>query len=144
MSRVPFRLLVIAVLAASAAACGPGTEMSPGPSAPSSLEGTAWRAMSVSGAPPVAGREPTLVFTADQVNGTTGCNQFFGGYTYADGAITLSNVGMTLMACDDAVNGVEAAYTKALNGAATAAVDSDGRLLLSGSGGQVLFVPVSD
>ena len=144
MSRVSFRLLVVVALAAIAAACGPGTDMSPGPSAPSSLEGTAWRAMSVSGAPPVAGREPTIVFTADQINGTTGCNQFFGGYTYVDGALTLSKVGMTLMACEDAVNTVEAAYTKALNGATTATVDSDGRLLIGGTGGQVLFVPVSD
>jgi heat shock protein HslJ len=140
MSRVPLLLLLAAVLAAIAA-CGPGSEMSPGPSAPSSLEGTAWRAVSVSGAAPVAGREPTLVFTADGVNGTTGCNQYFGGFTYADGAIGFSAVGMTLMACDDEVGAVESAYTRALNGAAKVSIDDGGQLVLDGSGGQVVFRP---
>lgn len=133
--------LTLLVLAALVAACGPGAEMSATPGAPSTLAGTAWRAVSVSGAAPVAGREPTLAFSADKISGSTGCNQFFGGYTYADGTIKMENVGMTLMACDDAVGTVEAAYTKALNGATTVTIDDGGQLLLSGTGGELLFAP---
>ena len=115
--------------------------MSPAPEAPPTLAGTSWRAISVSGAAPLAGREPTLIFQADQVNGSTGCNQYFGGYTYAEGAITVSQVGMTMMACDEPVGTVEAAFTKALSGTMSVAIDDGGQLLLSGLGGEILFAP---
>jgi putative lipoprotein len=107
-----------------------------------SLAGTAWRAVSVAGEPPVAGREPTITFDADRVTGTTGCNQYFGGYTLGDGTIAFSAVGMTLMACDDEVGRIEGAFTQALNGATTAAVDASGHLVLDGSGGTVSFARV--
>ena len=42
------------------------------------------------------------------------------------------------MACDDAVGTVEAAFTKALSGATSAAIDDGGQLLLSGPGGEIL------
>jgi putative lipoprotein len=116
--------------------------MSPGSSAPASLAGTSWRASSVDGAAPVAGREPTIAFTEDRISGTTGCNQYFGGYTYDDGTIGFSPIGMTMMACDDAVGDVESAFTKALGGATGAAIDSQGRLVLSGPDGSLLFDPV--
>ena len=125
------------------AACSPGADVSPSPSAPSSLAGSSWRAVSVAGASPVAGSEPTLVFAADQVSGTTGCNQFFGGYTYAEGSIKFDQVGMTMMACDDPIGTVEMAYTAALNGATTVTIDDGGQLLLSGTAGDVLFRPDS-
>jgi hypothetical protein len=48
---------------------------------------------------------------------------------------------MTLIGCDDAVGTVEAAYTKALNAATSATFDGDGQLLLSGPGGDLLFMP---
>jgi heat shock protein HslJ len=133
-------VLLIALLAA----CSPAADVSPSPSAPSSLAGSSWRAVSVAGASPVAGSEPTLVFAADQVSGTTGCNQYFGGYTYADGSITFDQVGMTMMACDGPIGTVEMAYTAALNGASTLTIDDGGQLLLSGTAGDVLFRPDSE
>jgi heat shock protein HslJ len=138
------RATVILILLIAVVGCSqPGAEVSPSPSAPQTLEGSAWRAISVSGAAPVSGREPTLIFTSDQqVNGNTGCNGFFGGYAYGDGEIEFTNVGMTLMACEDPVNTVEAAFTKALNAATTATVDDGGQLLLGGPGGDILFAPV--
>jgi heat shock protein HslJ len=136
--------ILFVVVTALAAACGPGADMSPESSNPQTLAGTSWRAITVAGAAPVVGREPTLTFTDDGINGNTGCNGFFGGYTYADGTIAFSQMGMTLMACDDAIGGVEMAYTQALNGAATAAIDDDGRLVLGGSGGEIVFAPTTD
>jgi heat shock protein HslJ len=118
--------------------------MSPDPSVPATLAGTSWKAITVAGAAPVAGREPTLTFTDDGINGNTGCNGFFGGYTYTDGTLKLSQIGMTLMACDDAVGHVEMAFTQALNGATSVSIDDGGQLLLSGSGGDVLFAPIAD
>ena len=115
--------------------------MSPSSETPPTLAGTAWRAISVSGAAPVAGNEPTIAFDADRATGTTGCNQYFGGYTYADGTIALSQVGMTMMACDGPIGTVEGSFVKALNGATSVAIDDGGQLLLSGTGGEVLFTP---
>jgi heat shock protein HslJ len=131
------------VLAALVAACSPAADVSPSPEVPGSLAGSAWRAVSVDGTSPVDGSEPTLVFTANEVNGTTGCNQFFGGYTYDAGSISITNVGMTMMACEGPISEVEAGYTAALNGATSVTVDDGGQLLLSGSAGEVLFAPDS-
>jgi len=111
--------------------------------AASSLAGTAWRAVSVADAAPVAGREPTITFAADRVSGTTGCNQYFGGYTLVGGAIAFSAVGMTRMACDDAVGQFEGAFTAALTATTTAAIDADGRLHLGGPGGEIVLDPGS-
>lgn len=106
-----------------------------------SLAGTAWRAVSVAGAAPVAGREPTIRFEADRISGTTGCNQYFGGYTLVGGAIAFSAVGMTRMACDDAIGRLEGAFTSALTAATTATVDPDGRLHVGGTGGEIVLDP---
>jgi len=112
--------------------------------AASSLAGTAWWAVSVAGAAPVAGREPTITFAADRVSGTTGCNQYFGGYTLVGGAIAFSEVGMTRMACDDAIGQIEGAFTSALTAATTAAIDAEGRLHLAGTGGEIVLEPDSE
>jgi heat shock protein HslJ len=57
------------------------------PSIPASLAGTAWTAVLVAGQPTVSGSEPTAAFTADRVEGTTGCNRYGGSYGYAAGVI---------------------------------------------------------
>jgi hypothetical protein len=36
------------------------------------------------------------------------------------------------------------AFTQALNGATSVSIDDGGQLLLSGSGGDVLFAPIAD
>ena len=109
-----------------------------------SLAGTAWRAVSVAGAAPVAGREPTIRFEADRISGTTGCNQYFGGYTLVGGAIAFSEVGMTRMACDDAIGQIEGAFTSALTAATAAAIDAERRLYLAGTGGEIVLEPDSE
>jgi len=69
--------VAIAVLFVVVGCSEPGTDVNPNPSHPQTLAGTAWRAISVTGAAPVQGREPTLVFADEQqVNGNTGCNGF--------------------------------------------------------------------
>ncbi|HEX5013933.1 MAG TPA: META domain-containing protein [Candidatus Limnocylindrales bacterium] len=140
MKRATFLLVLLSLVLAGCSQAG--AEMSPTPTAPQSLAGSSWTAISVSGAAPLQGREPTLVFADDQrINGNTGCNGFFGGYAYGDGEIEFSQVGMTMMACEDPVNTVEAAFTKALNAATTAAIDDGGQLLIAGPGGEILFAP---
>lgn len=49
-------------------------------------------------------REPHIIFRSfdDRVNGSSGCNSFFGSYKIGDGQrVTFSALGATKMACDD-------------------------------------------
>lgn len=110
---------------------------------PTTLAGTAWRAVEVGGRPTVAGSEPTLVFRTDQLIGSTGCNEFFGDYTYnpSTGNIAIRVTGMTAAACGEpARSEIEAAYVQALARVSSASIDPAGRLVLSGSGVEVLLV----
>ncbi|HSH04480.1 MAG TPA: META domain-containing protein [Anaerolineae bacterium] len=64
----------------------------------------------------IVGQEPlTAVFTADQINGTTGCNNFFGSYTTNNGTLTTDILATTRRAClDDAAMAQETDFTTAL------------------------------
>ena len=107
----------------------------------SSLVGTAWRAVDVDGRVPVEGSEPTIEFTEDRIAGTGGCNRYFAGYKLADEALSLTPVGMTMMACDGPIGDLEMVFVRVLNAAETAAVDAEGRLVIAGASGSAVFVP---
>jgi len=106
-----------------------------------SLVGTAWRAVDVDGQVPVEGREPTIEFTEDRIFGTGGCNRYFAGYKLADEALSLTPVGMTMMACDGPIGDLEMVFVRVLNAAETAAVNAEGHLVIAGAGGSTIFVP---
>ena len=90
-------LLSLTLLALVAAGCA--TTGASGSSA-SSIVGPTWQLVALGADAPV-GTEAQITFGADgRVNGSTGCNGFFGGYTLGpDGALTLSEVGSTRRAC---------------------------------------------
>ena len=109
---------------------------------PTTLAGSAWRVVAVNGRAPIAGSEPTVVFAAAEVKGSAGCNSYGGRYAYepSTGAIAFHELGMTAMACaEPARNDIEALFTRAINQAATASIDPEGRLVLSGPGGEVVL-----
>ncbi|WP_291195870.1 META domain-containing protein [Hyphomonas sp.] len=101
------------------------------------LAGTAWRVEGIGGVAVVSGSEPEITFTDDgKINGTTGCNRFFGGYAQDSGAVTFTGTGMTKMAClGDGLMAQESAFAGILSGAATASVDGLGRLTIMGADG---------
>jgi heat shock protein HslJ len=107
--------------------------------APEGIEG-AWQAVTVAGQPVVAGHEPTATFRETEVTGTTGCNSYGGSYTYTDGKITIGEMRMTMMACIGPIGEVEGRFTHAMDGATTATTDADGRLILDGTGGAIVFI----
>ena len=107
------------------------------------LAGTRWRVEGIGGVAVVSGSEPEITFTDDgQINGTTGCNRFFGGYAQDGAAVTFSGTGMTKMAClGDGLMAQESAFASILSGAAKASVNGLGRLTVMGADG-VGFVAV--
>ena len=109
---------------------------------PTNLAGTAWKVVTINGRAPVPGSEPTAVFVAAEVKGSAGCNSYGGQYQYdaSSGAIAFRDLGMTAMACaEPARNDVEALFTQAINQAASASIDPEGRLVLSGPGGEIVL-----
>jgi heat shock protein HslJ len=125
-------------------ACSTEAPSPPAPGAhPASLDGSTWSVASVSGRPPVIGSRPNVTFGSTDIKGSAGCNSFGGTYRYdpVSGQIALSeNLLMTEMACPGGRDEFESAFVLALTKATDASLDTEGRLVLGGAGGQVLLV----
>lgn len=109
------------------------------------LSGTSWKVEGIGGVAVVSGSEPSITFTSDgQINGTTGCNRFFGGYAQDGKTVSFTGVGMTKMAClADGVMQQESAFAAILSGAAAASLDGAGKLTVMGEkGAGFVAVPV--
>lgn len=116
---------------------GNGTQIELTPTGLKPLAGTSWQVETMGAAAIVAGSEPQITFTQDgQINGTTGCNRFFGAYAQTGAQITFSSVGMTKMACmADGIMGQEMAFTAILSGKTEGRIDSLGNLTVRGERG---------
>ncbi len=90
---------------------------------------------------PVEGVEVTAVFTADgEVNGSGGCNNYFGSYEASGGGITFGPLGSTQMFCADPPGAMdlEAGYLAALAGAERYTVDG-GTLTIESPAGRIVY-----
>ena len=116
---------------------GNGTQIELTPTGLKPLAGTSWQVETMGGTAIVAGSEPQITFTQDgQINGTTGCNRFFGAYAQTGAQIAFSSVGMTKMACmADGIMGQEMAFTAILSGKTEGRIDSLGYLVIRGENG---------
>jgi heat shock protein HslJ len=133
-------ILFVVVLALLLSACGEADLTRD--AHPTTLVGSAWRVVSVNGRPPVAGSEPTAIFAATDVKGSAGCNSYGGQYAYdpASGAIAFRNLAMTAMGClEPGRNDFEGIFSVAINNATSASIDPEGRLVLSGPGGEIVL-----
>lgn len=101
------------------------------------LAGTRWQVETMGGTAVVAGSEPQINFEADgKINGTTGCNRFFGGYAQTGASLAFTGVGMTKMACmADGVMAQETAFGKILSSKTEGKIDSLGNLIIRGEDG---------
>lgn len=113
---------------------------------PSPLAGSNWELTAYNGQQPIRDRQPTLQFEADQVSGTTGCNQYGGAYQVNGGLITFEGIYSTEMACQE-LEGLmdqEKTYLEIL-GAAQSFEMADGGLVIFAENGQMLtYQPLSD
>ncbi len=138
--KTPASLFLVVILTLLLSACGESDLTRE--ARPATLGGSAWRVVSVNGRPPIAGSEPTAVFAATEVKGSAGCNSYGGEYAYdpSTGAIAFRDLAMTAMACAEAArNDFEGNFTIAINKATSASIDPEGRLVLSGPGGEIVL-----
>lgn len=109
------------------------------------LVGSRWNLLTLAGESPITGSQITLDFDNEgQLGGSSGCNSFFGHYTIEGEALTISEVGSTMMACMD--NGVmeqESAYLGAL-AAAESYTLSDDQLTIQTAQGELVFQTPTD
>lgn len=137
--RLGMLVLFIGTLFAGCGADDP--DPTAGDGRPATLAGTAWRVVSIAGQRPPAGSEPAIAFDATTAKGSGGCNTFSGTYRHdRTGALAFGDLAMTAMACLEAPrNELETAFMRALGGVNRASVDALGRLILSGSSGEILL-----
>jgi heat shock protein HslJ len=120
-------ILLAAALSACRAAGGPDP-----------LDGTAWVLTSINGAAPLAGRPITLSFDAGAVQGSGGCNRYFGDYQVAGDSLTVTDLMWTEMACvEPGWMEQEADYLASLSAVDGFAL-ADGQLSLLDAGTQTL------
>ena len=80
----------------------------------------------------------TAAFAAGRINGTSGCNQYFGSYTTDGAKITISETGGTMMACPGPSMAVEQAYLANLGKAATYTATSTDLTMYASDGTTIL------
>lgn len=124
-------ILVLIAVAAIVVACTP----SGNDNANGGLVNTSWTVVSIAGAPTLDGARPTLTFAQDgTVSGSAGCNQYSGAFRMDGGAISMGELGSTLMGCEVDRSAQEVAFLNALRGATAWRLADDGNLVLSGAG----------
>lgn len=134
-------VLLASLLAMTACAAAPEN-------APASLVDTSW-ALSASDADGLkaagAASGVTLVFAADRVSGSGGCNRYQADYTLVGDTLTVGPVGATKMGCMDGRGEIERAWFAALGKPLTVARSGDSLVLKSADGvSHTLVATVAD
>jgi heat shock protein HslJ len=154
---VPNRLVVVALLAVSSAACArtpstegsgsqasgtpPATPTTPTAGASAELRDTRWLLTTLGDKAITAtdtGRAAHFILRGDskQVSGSGGCNRLFGVYELNGDALRFSGIGSTKMACQDGMD-TETAFLPALLRVAKYRIEGQ-QLELSDSTGAVI------
>jgi heat shock protein HslJ len=135
VSRLARPALVLALgLAAGCATAG-------GSSAPSSLEGSSWRAQEVGGQ--ALGERPQATLTFERAEeghglraaGSGGCNRYFGPVEIEGERMAFGPLAATKRACEPAVMDAEQRFFAALSEAVRFELGRDGVLVLQGEDG---------
>ncbi|MCP4418247.1 MAG: META domain-containing protein [Chloroflexi bacterium] len=138
-------LIVVAllVLAMTAACTSVGdTEPADQPGENSSLVGTDWDLVTYDDQKALPDGALTVRFTEDEINGSAGCNNYFGGYTLDGVSISIDRLGSTEMACDGLME-QEAAFLQMLQTAESFTLDADS-LIIHTTEGNLVFKQKED
>jgi len=120
------------------------SEEEPAPVEQPPLKNTSWE-LEAYGTPShltaaIPGKEPTIDFSTSEVNGSGGCNSYFGSYTSdTDGSLEIYDIGSTMMLCmDEDIRDQEQAFLEALAAADNYEVVG-GKLRITGAGKMLVF-----
>lgn len=151
----PNLLIALLLVSMSLAACAQGTEVatevptnipeSTPTKAAAELGGTLWTLdsyLNSQGEPAdvLPDTEITIEFKDGQVNGSAGCNSYFGSYESDGSSLTLGVTGMTKIYCaPEALMDQEGAYLAALESAASYQVTDD-KLQIANTDGETVLI----
>lgn len=103
------------------------------------LQGRDWMIEDIDGRGVIDGSPASLTFGADgQLSGNATCNRIVGSYREQDGRVTLGPVGMTMMACPEALMEQERRLLDVLTGEVSFDISKDGDLVLRSGEGRTL------
>jgi len=120
--------------------CEPGVTESMPSTDP--LSGTDWDLVSYGDQIPLMDSKPTLQFIEDRISGSTGCNNFFGGYELDGDEISIGQMGSTLMACEGLME-QETAILAILQEAVSFSLETD-TLTIHTPQGDLVYKPKQD
>jgi heat shock protein HslJ len=95
------------------------------------LTGGEWIVETIGGAPAVDQSEATILFMEEgRVAGNASCNRFVGGYQLTGEGLSFSQMGTTMMACEEALSRQEAHFLELLQTVFRFEISPEGRLVL--------------
>lgn len=95
------------------------------------LTGGEWIVETIGGEPVVAESKATILFMEEgQVAGNASCNRFVGGYQLTGEGLSFSQMGNTMMACEEALSRQEARFLELLQAVFRFEISPEGRLVL--------------
>ena len=114
-----------------------------GPGSGDTLDGTSWELVSYGETKPIPGTTITAAFEDGEMNGSAGCNTYFGSYQVSGDKIRVGDMAMTEMACLEPEGAMEQelVFAELMRGAQSFRL-ADGQLEIFGADGEALtFVP---
>jgi heat shock protein HslJ len=95
------------------------------------LTGGEWTVQSIDGVPVIEKSHVTIVFLEDwRVAGSASCNRFIGGYRLTGEGLSFSQMGTTMMACDDHLSQQESRFLEVLQAVSRFEISPEGHLVL--------------
>jgi heat shock protein HslJ/membrane-bound inhibitor of C-type lysozyme len=101
------------------------------------LTGGEWVVETIGGAAVVETSEATILFLEDgRVAGNASCNRFIGGYNLTGEGLSFSQLGTTMMACEEPLSLQEARFLELLQAVFRFEISPEGRLVLHAPDGK--------
>lgn len=95
------------------------------------LTGGEWTVQTIDGAPVIEQSEVTIHFMEEwRVAGSASCNRFIGGYELTGEGLSFSQLGTTMMACEEHVSQQESRFLEILSAVIRFEISPEGRLVL--------------
>ena len=96
-----------------------------------------WLVEKIDGKPIATGSHPSLNFdVGNQVNGDSSCNRYFGSYALTGEGLAISQIGSTMMMCEQPLMDQEALFQNILRDATGFQIGADGGLTLQAKDGR--------